>query len=358
MGILFNGVLASRETGSLMPVPAIDGITISDCTINAIKIDNGDQKITRDELTGYEKKEPILSNPKNLPLVKNGAWSLETELYANFNGDLEAGPLSLSGQEIDGLAIRRSSNRDNFSYWNDIKVLHNIKDIVDEKHMYYFSDKAVESGVWYKYAIQPISKQLRGNLSKIAEKSVIFYDAFLVGEGGRQLNLRYDFSVSSIKRNIKETRVETIGSKYPFISRNSNIDYKEFAITGLITHFMDETEDFAPRAELFMFEDFSDSLIDLTPEYKALYRAYDINDKNNTTLEREFRKKVHEFLTDGKPKLFKSPKVGNSLVRLVDVNLASRADINGGMVYTFSCNAIEIDDPTIENLEKYGIQKR
>lgn len=358
MGIVFNGVLASRETGSLMPALAVDGLKISDCTINAIKIDNGDQKITKDELTGFEKKEPIVSNPKNLPLIKNGAWSLETELYANFNGDLEAGPLSLYGQEIDGMAIRRSSNRDNFSYWEDVKILNNIKRTVDDDHMYYFSDKNIESGVWYKYAIQPISQTTRGGLSKIAEKSVIFDDAFLVGKDGKQLNMRYDFSTSSIKRNIKESRIETIGSKYPFITRNSNVDYKEFSITGLITHFMDETEDFAPRAELFIFDEFNDSIVDMTPEYRALFREYGINNKNNTTLEREFRKKVHEFLTDGSPKLFKSPKVGNALVRLMDVNLASREDINGGMVYTFTCTAVEIGEASIENLDKYGIQKR
>ena len=42
----------------------------------------------------------------------------------------------------------------------------------------------------------------------------------------------------------------------------------------------------------------------------------------------------------------------------MDVSLSPREDINGGMVYNFSCNAIQIDDATIENLEKYNIQKR
>ena len=46
------------------------------------------------------------------------------------------------------------------------------------------------------------------------------------------------------------------------------------------------------------------------------------------------------------------------LVRLMDVNLTPRQDINGGMIYTFSCNAIEVDKVSIENLEKYGIQRR
>ena len=229
---------------------------------------------------------------------------------------------------------------------------------MDEKKTYSFADKSIESGIWYKYAIQPISENQRGSMFRVSERAVIYDDVFLVGKDGRQLNLRLDTSISSIKRNIKETRVETIGSKYPFITRNANVNYREFAITGLITHFMDETEEFAPRADLFVLDDFNDSIIDLTPEYKALYRAHGLTDYNNTTLEREFRKRVHDFLVDGEPKLLKSPKVGNFLVRLMDVNLSSREDINGGMVYTFSCNAIEIDDNTVENLDKYNIQKR
>ena len=64
MSLVFNGVLASRETGSLMPVLALDGLKISDCTINAIKIDDGDQKITRDEVSGMQKRSRLFQTLK------------------------------------------------------------------------------------------------------------------------------------------------------------------------------------------------------------------------------------------------------------------------------------------------------
>ncbi len=356
MAVPINGVLALREAGSLMPSMLLDRVKISDCTINTIKLDSGDNKITKDDLGQHS--TPIEPNPENLPIIHNGAWSLETEFYANFNGDLEAGPLSFYGKEIDGMAVRRSSNRDNFSRWEDIKIIPQVQGVVNENNEYSFKDRLIESGIWYMYAIQPMSGVERGSLFKSPKRAVIYDSAFLLGENGRQLNLKYDKVVASMKRNIKESRVETIGSKYPFVTRNANVDYREFPLTGLITHFMDESEEFAPRASLFVDDEFAEESFDLSPDYEALYRANGLNGYNNTTLEREFRNRVHDFLVDGKPKLFKSPKEGNILVRLMDVNLSSRQDINGGMVYTFSCTAVEVDSTTIENIDKYNIQKR
>lgn len=356
MAIPINGVLVSREAGSLMPSMVLDRVEVSDCIINTLKLDSGDNKITKD--VSGQHSTPILPNPANLPIIHNGAWSLETEFYANFNGDLEAGPLSFYGKEIDGMAIRRSSNRDNFSNWEDIKVVENIQNVVDQNNEYSFKDRMIESGIWYMYAIQPMSGIERGSLFKSVKRAVIYDSAFLLGENGRQLNLKYDTTISSFKRTIKETRVETIGSKYPFVTRNANVDYKEFPISGLITHFMDESEEFAPRANMFVDDEYSEQSFDLSPDYEALYRAYGLNNYNNTTLEREFRNKVYDFLMDGKPKLFKSPKEGNILVRLLDVNLTPKQEVNGGMIYNFSCTAVEIDSATIENIEKYNIQKR
>jgi hypothetical protein len=56
------------------------------------------------------------------------------------------------------------------------------------------------------------------------------------------LRIRYNPKVSSFKSNILETKVDTIGGKYPFIFRNGNVEYKEFPISGLITLQSDENE--------------------------------------------------------------------------------------------------------------------
>ena len=44
-----------------------------------------------------------------------------------------------------------------------------------------------------------------------------------------------------------ESKVDTIGSKHPFIFRNGNVGYKEFSISGLISLQMDEENLFAKK---------------------------------------------------------------------------------------------------------------
>jgi len=59
-------------------------------------------------------------------------------------------------------------------------------------------------------------------------------------DGTRQLKIRFNPQVSSFKNDLLEQKIETIGSKYPFIFRNGNVCYKEFPINGLISFNMDE----------------------------------------------------------------------------------------------------------------------
>ena len=355
MAILFNNVLMTRDAGSLLPSPKHTKVIISDCTINSIKIDRGFYEITKSGVG-----EEIVSNPKNLPInATRDDWSLNTELYAMFNGDLEAGPLSFYGNDIDSIIIRRTSNRKGNTEWEDVRLINNIKTTVDEDFSYEFEDKAVENGIIYTYGLQPITENKRGSLYRGTSTAVVYEDIFLVGEDGRQLKIRFNPNISSVKTNIKESRVETIGSKYPFITRNGNVGYKEFPLSGTITHFMDKIEEFAPRAELFLEDELAGIIdnVDLTKEYTNLYEENNRTDYNNEILEREFRDKVVSFLQDGKPKLFKSPTEGVMIVRLMDVNLTPNQQL-GRMIYDFSCNVVEVDKYTLSNLDKYKIQER
>jgi len=68
-----------------------------------------------------------------------------------------------------------------------------------------------------------------------------FEDAFLY-DGERQLKIRFNPSISNFKSTILENKVDTIGSKYPFIFRNGIVNYKEFSISGLLSLLGDENE--------------------------------------------------------------------------------------------------------------------
>jgi len=65
-----------------------------------------------------------------------------------------------------------------------------------------------------------------------------FEDMFLY-DGKRQLKIRFNPKVSNFKNTIPEQKIETIGSKYPFIFRNGLVNYKEFSVGGLISYVMD-----------------------------------------------------------------------------------------------------------------------
>jgi hypothetical protein len=54
------------------------------------------------------------------------------------------------------------------------------------------------------------------------------------------LKISFNPKVSSFKRTLLEQKVDTIGSKYPFIFRNGAVDYKEFPISGLLSYEMDD----------------------------------------------------------------------------------------------------------------------
>ena len=66
---------------------------------------------------------------------------------------------------------------------------------------------------------------------------IIFEDIVLFDNdstGGAQL-IRFNPSISSVKRNQAESSTQTLGGKYPVIRRNGDMDYYTFTLGGLIS---------------------------------------------------------------------------------------------------------------------------
>ena len=75
---------------------------------------------------------------------------------------------------------------------------------------------------------------------------------------------------------------------------------------------------------------------------------------SNIYSEREFKLEVLDWLTNGQPKLFKSPNEGKYLVRLMNVSLTAQDQL-GRMLHNFSCTAYEIDAVTYDTMVDYNI---
>lgn len=204
-----------------------------------------------------------------------------------------------------------------------------------------FIDYTVEQGKNYIYSIQQYNNYGVYSTRIVSNKIYSdFEDTFLL-DGERQLKIRFNPKISSMKDNIVETKVNTIGSKYPFITRNGRVNHKEFSLSGLVSYQMDDDRVFMDWKKLGI----SQNITDLTSD--------------NVYAERIFKLEVLSWLNNGKPKILKSPTEGNYIVRIMGVSMSPNENV-GRMLHTFNCTATEIASFDYNSLKKYdfiGLQE-
>lgn len=360
---------------------------------------------------------------------------LHTKLECNLdyeNGYIDINLVKPDGVEMEESAagsfyLLRASDEDNFSSWHEV-LKFALQGQQPSRHLW--KDMTIKQGIKYKYAVQQFNSY--GLRSNKIESNIIkadFEHAFLY-DGERQLKIKYNPKITSFKNTLLESKVDTIGSKHPFIFRNGNVKYKEFPISGLISYLSDENDLFYSTSsafnddELYRFGtvnqkfikindmiteivylrdkdsyyyktqtgyikwvDYVKDILKIDPSdyYKIrshlsaalgligdnkgtsrIYQEKEIIDdiKSKTTnltsdniyLERNFKLEVLEWLTNGQPKVFRSPTEGNYIVRLMNVSLVPN-DTLGRMIHTFNCTAYEVAENDYENLEKYNFIK-
>lgn len=240
------------------------------------------------------------------------------------------------------LVIRRSSSKENFTIWED---LHEIP-LTGEAIKTIWYDMTIESDIWYKYSVQRINEaNLRGMVKELRSPVLVSFEHMFLTTKDRQLKIKFNPNVSSYKKIIQESRTDTLGSKYPFVRRNGYAEYTQFPIGGLISFFMDEEELFTSREELF-----GDSL-KLYADYNDNHR---IENVNNYIYERKFRDEVINFLYNEDVKLFRSPTEGNLIVKVMEASLTPNTQVSR-YLYSFTANAYELADCTVEEMKKYNI---
>ena len=220
--------------------------------------------------------------------------------------------------------IRRASSKDNFETWIDLAEL---RCAIGTSELYAtYNDIMVESGITYKYTVQPkMLNTSRLVVSDSVEATPVYEHTWLLGQNNAHLSIGFNLNLSNFKTVIKEAKIETIGSQYPFFVRNGDIKYREFSLSGLICQNMDATNSLR------------------IGEYE-----------NRHIQERMFRDSLHELLLDGRPKLFKSETEGLILVYLSNVSLTPN-NVLGRMLYDFSMTATEIGRVDVDNLSEAEI---
>ena len=165
-----------------------------------------------------------------------------------------------------------------------------------------------------------------------------------LSDGEKQLKISYNPKITSNKDTLLESKMETIGNRFPFFFRNEMVKYKELPISGLLSYLSDDDELFLTNTDLGLTND-----------------GFGINNPRTTNLtpynfnaEKKFKLSVMDWLNNGKPKLFRSSAEGNYIVRLMNVSLSPNEQV-GRMLHTFSATAYEVAECTVENMQEYKL---
>lgn len=250
--------------------------------------------------------------------------------------------------------ILRADSLSNYNIWTEMAKF-KIDDYIQAGSYYWmFDDFTVQHGVSYIYAIQQFGGKIYSEKQLSKKVSCNFVDTFLY-DGARQLKIQFNPKVSSFKNTLLESKLDTIGGTHPFVFRNARTKYKEFPISGLISYLMDNNQMFLTNEELKLEsgED-RESTTELKEQNKPT-RSTNLTSENILS-ERIFKLEVLNWLTNGQPKLFRSPTEGNYIVRLLNVSLSPN-DTLGRMLHTFTATGYEIAANTPDNLRYYNFIK-
>ena len=183
--------------------------------------------------------------------------------------------------------------------------------------------------------------------------SLDFDHAYLY-DNEKQLCIKFNPKISYFKSVIQNTKITTIGAQFPYIFKNGQNNYKEFDISGLISYKMDENSYFfGGRANVL--EEERESTINILEENDSVNTNFPLNlVAEEYYNERKMKNEVLEWLNNGKPKAFKSPTEGNYIVCLMDISLAPEEKLSRKLA-TFKCQAIEIAQYNLTELQKYNL---
>ena len=329
---------------------------------------------------GYEGS----SNPNYFEVIPsrlNQLTGMSLEVYDHTNALAnEEGCMVLAIDFKDSISgnfiIIRTDEYSNYTYWEDLCYF----TVIGTNNIVYKTDYTIESGIKYKYAI--VKENSAGYRSiPLMEKDaparwVDFQYNYILGTKGH-IRLMYDNTIQSFKKNVLQNKQDTLGGKYPTITKNGYAYYSEFQVEGLIS-IEQEITDYADAsgfkfkpgdrfigADKICFSAYSkDNYFHRADDSDEVgevftYQVNNLENINNLTddyyfVERKYREIIIDFLNDGEYKLYKSPTEGNILVVLTDVSLTPKEEL-GRLVYSFSATAVEVDEPSLKNLNEFNL---
>lgn len=268
---------------------------------------------------------PLSSSNYNFTMLKNGifshwyvtnnaeypyssdeptVWDYLTIMNANLNGNLQAGNISLLGDDIEGIKIKR--RKINSYDWITLKYI--PVDELFESTTFSFNDYLNQNDTTYEYAFVPIINGIEENYitNTIASK----FEGVFICDSETIYKFYNGVQYGNLERVQKIGVLEPFGSKYPVVVSNGMINYSKASLKGTILN-----------------NDFENSHI---------IRRKEIVEKRETLL---------NFFTNKKAKILKDWNGNFWLMIIVDSPSVEFVNNYGMGIADISANWVEIGDP-------------
>jgi hypothetical protein len=231
---------------------------------------------SRLELTKMKADEVSIKEETNIAIDNElkEEWHYTQVLLALFQNNLEAGNVGLNGMPIKYIKVKRRKEEE--LLWDEIGRIVFDKNTSD----YYFVDKFVEALQDYEYAVQPVGDNNVAGNNIYNEIEADFNGAWLIGKD-KQFQFLHGLEIGDYETVIPSSIIETLGSQYPYVLESGAIKYRKGSFNCIL-------------------------LSDATA------RATQINRKQ----EKLIRNNIMNFLTDGKPKMYKDSSGMIMIVKL------------------------------------------
>lgn len=158
--------------------------------------------------------------------VRPEKWQLKHIMDAKFQKDLEAGSIDADGHEITEIHIYRRKSAVGAKW-----ILVGKTDYNKEYNVYSFTDRTVENGETYEYAIVPIAKSVIGELTS-SELVKAEYSGAFISDLQNNYRMDIDFEREEAEHNKNHSILTPLNGKYP-IFVYGNQDYETGRISFL-----------------------------------------------------------------------------------------------------------------------------
>ena len=219
--MIFLGYNFLQDRYSWQPVPT-NLINIED-----VKLENGIYdhfNITKDVSFPYITTYPT-------------GWDLQTQMDADFNGNINAGNIDYVVTQISSIKVKRRKKGE-FDWYTLYTIP--VTDPNDIDFVRY--DYLAQNGTDYEYAIVPIIGNVEGEYS-INSITSEFYGIFIT-DGTSNYKFKENATYSANERVHQTGVYEPYGSKYPIVISNGDLSYDKGTMDGdVVVYTADEQLD-------------------------------------------------------------------------------------------------------------------